>query len=120
MRTSQTRDGSRRQSLIGGTDPWLWILLPTLVVLGLIFGLPLAGLISVSFHEMTGPAQMSDHLTLGSYEEFFGDPFFLGLMLQTFKLGIAASSSLIPLPISLRAPRRAGATWPCFWSLRRC
>jgi putative spermidine/putrescine transport system permease protein len=88
MRTSQTRDGSRRQSLIGGTDPWLWILLPTLVVLGLIFGLPLAGLISVSFHEMTGPAQMSDHLTLGSYEEFFGDPFFLGLMLQTFKLGI--------------------------------
>jgi len=37
-----------------------FLLLPAIVVLGVIFGLPLAALISFSFHEMTGPAQASD------------------------------------------------------------
>jgi putative spermidine/putrescine transport system permease protein len=102
MSTSPTRGGSKWPRLIRGADPWQWILLPTLVVLGLIFGLPLAGLLSVSFHEMSGPAQTSNGFTLENYEAFFGDPFFLGLLLQTFKLGVfvVVCCLLIAYPIA--------------------
>lgn len=68
-------------------DPWLWILLPTVAVLALIFGLPLAELISVSAHEMSGPAQVSDTLTFQNYRAFIGDPFFLAMLARTFWLG---------------------------------
>lgn len=76
------------QRPIRGADPWMWSLLPALIVLGLVFGVPLAGLLSVSFHEMTGPAQMSASFTLENYTAFFGDPFYLRLMLETFRLGL--------------------------------
>jgi putative spermidine/putrescine transport system permease protein len=68
-------------------DVWLWVLLPTLVVLGLVFGLPLADLIAVSVHEMTGPAQVGDTLTLEHYRAFVTDPFFLVMVARTFWLG---------------------------------
>lgn len=83
-------------------DPWQWVLLPTLVVLGLIFGLPIAALISVSFHEMTGPAQTSDFFTLENYQSFFGDAFFLRLIGRTFELGlvVVACCLVIAYPIA--------------------
>jgi hypothetical protein len=59
-------------------DVWQWVLLPTVIVLGLIFGLPLGALISVSFHESTGPATASEDFTLGNYATFVEDPVFLG------------------------------------------
>ena len=69
-------------------DVWLWVLLPTLALLGLIFALPLADLITVSLHEMTGPAQVGDAVSLRNYEAFVSDPFFLTMLLRTFWLGV--------------------------------
>lgn len=69
-------------------DRWLWLLLPTVAVLGLIFGLPLAELISVSVHEMAGPAQVGDTVTLQNYRTFLSDPFFFAMFARTFWLGL--------------------------------
>lgn len=79
--------GASRRSL-RAPDRWLWLLLPTLAVLGIIFGLPLADLISVSVHEMTGPAQVGDTVTLQNYRTFLSDPFFFALLARTFWLGL--------------------------------
>jgi len=61
--------GARPRS--AAPDVWLWVLLPTIGVLGLIFGLPLADLISVSVHDMTGPAQVGDTLTFEHYGAYY-------------------------------------------------
>ena len=53
--TVSQRPAARRRR-VDRPDVWLWVLLPTLAVLGLIFGQQLADLISFSVHEMTGPA----------------------------------------------------------------
>ncbi|HTP84917.1 MAG TPA: ABC transporter permease [Alphaproteobacteria bacterium] len=77
--------GARPRS--AAPDVWLWVLLPTIGVLGLIFGLPLADLIAVSVHDMTGPAQVGDTLTFEHYGAFVTDPFFLVMVARTFWLG---------------------------------
>jgi hypothetical protein len=66
----------RFPGMIRNMDVWQWVLLPTVIVLGLIFGLPLAALISVSFHESMGPATASKDFTLGNYAAFVEDPFY--------------------------------------------
>ena len=76
------RPGSPRQA-----DPWLWILLPTLAVFGLIFAAPLADLILLSFHRMSGPAQVDAAYTLANYRAFVTDPFYLEMLLRTCGLG---------------------------------
>jgi putative spermidine/putrescine transport system permease protein len=77
------RPGSPRQA-----DPWLWILLPTLAVFGLIFAAPLADLILLSFHHMSGPAQVDAAYTLANYRAFVTDPFYLEMLLRTCGLGM--------------------------------
>jgi len=86
----------------GPPDVWLWVLLPTVALLGLIFGLPLAELIAVSVHEMTGPAQVGDTLTLEHYRAFATDPFFLIMVARTFSLGflVVALCLLIGYPVA--------------------
>jgi putative spermidine/putrescine transport system permease protein len=74
--------------MIRNMDVWQWVLLPTVIVLGLIFGLPLAALISVSFHESMGPATASEDFTLGNYAAFVEDPFYFGVMAETLRLGL--------------------------------
>jgi len=69
-------------------DPWLWILLPTLAVFGLIFAAPLADLILLSFHHMSGPAQVDAAFTLVNYRAFVTDPFYLEMLLRTCGLGM--------------------------------
>ena len=88
-------------------DVWLWILLPTLVLLGVIFALPLADLITVSLHEMTGPAQVGDALSLRNYEAFVADPFFLAMLLRTFWLGVVvvACCLVIGYPVAYTLAR---------------
>jgi putative spermidine/putrescine transport system permease protein len=80
------RPGSPRQA-----DPWLWILLPTLAVFGLIFAAPLADLIALSFHRMSGPAQVGAALTLANYRAFVTDPFYLEMLLRTCGLGLSVT-----------------------------
>jgi putative spermidine/putrescine transport system permease protein len=83
-------------------DPWRWVLMPTIALLIVIFGVPLGALISVSFHETTGPATAGAEFTLKNYTNFFGDPFYLEVILETFKLGIivVACSLIIAYPIA--------------------
>jgi putative spermidine/putrescine transport system permease protein len=81
--TDVERSGRRRRQ----ADPWLWILLPTLAVFGLIFAAPLADLILLSFHQMAGPAQVGAAFTLANYRAFVTDPFYLEMLLRTCGLG---------------------------------
>jgi putative spermidine/putrescine transport system permease protein len=69
-------------------DPWLWVLLPTLALFGLIFAAPLADLILLSFHHMAGPAQVDAAFTLANYRAFVTDSFYLEMLLRTCGLGM--------------------------------
>ena len=93
-------------------DVWLWVLLPTVAALALIFGLPLADLIAVSLHEMTGPAQVGDTLTLEHYRAFVTDPFFITMVARTFWLGflVVALCLLIGYPVAYHLARTT-STW---------
>lgn len=69
-------------------DLWLWIVLPTTVVFCLVFVAPIADLIQLSFHAMTGPAQVGAAFTLSNYRAFVTDPFYLQMLLRTCWLGL--------------------------------
>jgi putative spermidine/putrescine transport system permease protein len=70
------------------TDVWLWIVLPTTAVFCLIFAAPIVDLVELSFHAMTGPAQVGATFTLSNYQAFVTDPFFLEMLLRTCWLGL--------------------------------
>jgi putative spermidine/putrescine transport system permease protein len=70
------------------TDVWLWIVLPTTAVFCLIFAAPIVDLVALSFHAMTGPAQVGAAFTLSNYQAFITDPFFLEMLLRTCWLGL--------------------------------
>jgi putative spermidine/putrescine transport system permease protein len=86
------RPGRPRQA-----DPWLWILLPTLAVFGLIFAAPLVDLVLLSFHRMSGPAQVGTAFTLANYRAFVTDPFYLEMLLRTCGLGLLVTLGCLVL-----------------------
>jgi hypothetical protein len=51
-------------------DIWRWVVLPTTLVFCLIFAAPVADLCRLSFHAMTGPAQVGAAFTLSNYRAF--------------------------------------------------
>ena len=92
-------------------DPWLWILLPTLAAFALIFAAPLADLIALSFHQMSGPAQVDPAFTLANYRAFVTDPFYLARLLRTCGLGflVALGCLVVGYPVAYylaRTPSR--------------
>lgn len=91
------------------TDIWLWILLPAIAVFAVIFVAPLADLILLSFHSMSGPAQVGTAYTLANYRAFVTDPFYLEVLLRTFWLGlvVAASCLVIGYPVAYYLARTA-------------
>jgi putative spermidine/putrescine transport system permease protein len=70
------------------TTVWLFILLPSAAMLGLIFVVPTADMILVSFHAMSGPGQVDAAFTLANYRNFITDPFFIAILLRTCALGL--------------------------------
>jgi len=84
------------------TDIWLWLLLPTIAVFGAIFVAPLADLFLVSFHRMSGPAQVSAAYTSDNYWAFVTDPFYLEMLLRTCWLGLLVTFSclLVGYPVA--------------------
>ena len=90
-------------------DIWLWILLPTIAVFGTIFVAPLADLILVSFHRMSGPAQVGASYTLANYRAFITDPFYLEMLLRTCWLGLLVTFSclVIGYPVAYYLARTA-------------
>jgi putative spermidine/putrescine transport system permease protein len=71
-----------------GYDAWLWAALPAIAILLLVFVLPMLYLASNSLHRSAGLGQVAAGLTLDNYARFIGDPFYLGILLQTFWLGL--------------------------------
>ncbi|HEY7247620.1 MAG TPA: ABC transporter permease [Xanthobacteraceae bacterium] len=69
-------------------DIWQWVVLPTTLVFCLIFAAPIADLCRLSFHAMTGPAQVGAAFTLANYRAFVTDPFYLQMLLRTGWLGL--------------------------------
>jgi putative spermidine/putrescine transport system permease protein len=63
-------------------------MLPALLILALVFIAPLANLIALSFHQSTGPADVSPDVSLANYTDFVTDPFFLQILARTIFLGL--------------------------------
>jgi putative spermidine/putrescine transport system permease protein len=91
------------------TEIWLWIVLPTIAVFGAIFVAPLANLILVSFHRMSGPAQIGKSHTLANYRAFVTDPFYLEMLLRTCWLGLLVTFSCLAIgyPVAYYLARTA-------------
>jgi len=66
---------------------WVLLSLPMVVTLALVFVVPIACLIYLSFFSSTGPATVGDQPTLGNYRHFFTDPFYFRILFNTFWLG---------------------------------
>ena len=83
---------------IAGTKPlardvahgssWQLLLLPTSILLGVIFVIPIGDLIQLSFHTMSGPGQVDSRLTVGNYQSFITDTFLLEILLRTCAMGL--------------------------------
>jgi putative spermidine/putrescine transport system permease protein len=82
-----------------GWEIWL---LPSLIVLGCVFFLPILQLFVLSFHAMSGPAEVGATYTLRNFRSFLSDPFFGGILLRTVALGAAvvAACLLLGYPVS--------------------
>lgn len=78
------------------------MLLPMLATLALVFIVPIGCLLLLSFHNMTGPAQVGDQFTLENYLSFFTDRFYLKVLYNTFWLGavVVICCLLIGYPVS--------------------
>jgi putative spermidine/putrescine transport system permease protein len=87
------------------------LLLPATLILGL-FLLALAQLLVLSFqHQVVGGAANSTAFTLDNYVRFLTDGYYLGVLLDTFKLGlgVTALSVVVGYPLAYliaRSPRR--------------
>jgi putative spermidine/putrescine transport system permease protein len=81
---------------------WMLLLLPAAAALALVFFIPLGCLVVLSFHDMTGPAQVGDDFTLANYAGFITDPFHLRIIYNTFWLGavVAVCCLAIGYPLS--------------------
>jgi putative spermidine/putrescine transport system permease protein len=81
---------------------WALLLLPMLIVLALVFGIPIADLFLLSFHRMAGLATVSDAFTISNYTDFISDTFFIRILLDTFRLGltVVACCLVIGYPVA--------------------
>jgi putative spermidine/putrescine transport system permease protein len=82
----------RRDSAIGRTEAfairWGTLSLPAVLLLLIGFGVPIAYMIANSFLRHAGHGRVRPPATLGNYLAFLGDPFFMGILLDTFLLGL--------------------------------
>lgn len=84
------------------TSSWHLLLLPTVILLCLIFVVPIADLILLSFYQMSGPGQVDNQLTVANYKSFIDDTFFLAILLRTCAMGllVVASCLVISYPVA--------------------
>src|SRR5882757_3190432 len=81
---------------------WALLLLPMLLTLAFVFLVPIGCLLFLSFHAMTGPAQVGEQLTLENYLGFVTDGFYLKVLYNTFWLGavVVICCLVIGYPVS--------------------
>lgn len=71
---------------------WGWASIPAVLLLILVFWLPIGQLAVNSFHRNGGPGQVDPVWTLENYIKFLSDPFYYGVLLRTFGLGLVVTS----------------------------
>jgi putative spermidine/putrescine transport system permease protein len=81
---------------------WVLLSLPMVVTLAVVFAIPIACLIYLSFFASTGPAAVGDEPTLENYRHFLTDPFYFRILFNTLWLGVVvvACSLVIGYPTS--------------------
>ena len=96
--------------------PWLLLAAP-LAVFTALFALPLLNMAALSLHRFDRTTGTLGGLTLDNYTRFLGDPFYLGILWRTFRLGVLVTLLTLALgyPVALhlnRVPvrRRASLT----------
>lgn len=75
-----------------GRFGWGSLLLPALVVLVVVFIFPIAELAKNSFHRNAGLGMVDPAWTLENYVKFLSDPFYYGILIETFGLGLVVVS----------------------------
>ena len=76
---------------------WGWYSLPGTIVLGLVFGFPIAYLCVNSFFRHAGLGQVEPDFTLANYSKFLTDWFYLSILADTFLLGAIVVSACVVL-----------------------
>lgn len=107
MALRSTSDGSQKKKHF---DIWSLAVLPATITLLLVFGLPLFYLGLFSLHRTTGLAQVGTEFTLDNYHKFISDPFYLGVLFDTFWLGFLVVSICVVLsyPVAYFIARTSG------------
>jgi putative spermidine/putrescine transport system permease protein len=87
---------------VSANAKWALLSLPMVLTLAIVFAMPIACLIAFSFFSMTGPAMVGDELTLENYRNFFTDPFYFRILLNTFWLAgtVVLCCLVIGYPVS--------------------
>lgn len=70
-----------------GEKAYAYLLLPVALVMAVVFFAPILLLTSNSLHTDLGLGTVSEAYTLQNYVKFFSDPFYLGILFDTFLLG---------------------------------
>jgi putative spermidine/putrescine transport system permease protein len=93
----------------GPWTPWLLLLAPLAVFTGL-FLLPLVNLFAISFQAYDRVTGAVGGLTLGNYAAFLGDPFYLGILGRTLRIGVLATAAALVLgyPVAYHLSRARG------------
>jgi putative spermidine/putrescine transport system permease protein len=68
---------------------WFVLLLPALIALTIVFLAPIGFLVINSLHPGATMGRISPEWTLANYARFLGDPFYLGILLETLVIGAA-------------------------------
>ena len=91
--------------------PWL-LLVPPLAVFLALFLVPLANLFVLSFFGFDRVTGRLGGFTLTNYTKFLGDPFYLGILWRTFKIGLLATLAALVLgyPVAYYLSRASGRT----------
>jgi putative spermidine/putrescine transport system permease protein len=87
---------------VSANAKWALLSLPMVLTLAIVFAVPIICLIALSFFSMTGPAMVGDELTFENYRNFFTDPFYFRILLNTFWLAstVVLCCLVIGYPVS--------------------
>jgi len=80
---------------LGG--PWGLLAFPGVLALAAVFAVPVFILVFKSLYLDAGMARLQPGITLENYIRFFGDPFYLGILWETLKLGFVVVTACIIL-----------------------
>ncbi|WP_439816306.1 ABC transporter permease [Zavarzinia sp. CC-PAN008] len=83
-------------------DPWVWLAAPAVIMLVFVFVAPLLALATNSLHPGASMGRIKPDWTLDNYVRFLSDPYYLGILLDTFVVGllVVAVSATLSYPVA--------------------